>query len=193
MEKVRNLAPGKEVLVLREDEGWTPYTFVRVSGNNVDVILPSGKISSFAIIIVRPFQKENDEVERTSSVKNIPVKTAETEMKNAEPLSHQMVTHSRARKDRTESTTYYAVAGVPDKEFYHSLRMEEINALTELGCLKVVPQNESRAKFVDNVKLGGDKHSRLCVAACNDQKNGLFTSASTIKRLSLRLILFTYT
>jgi len=49
LDKIRRLPPGKEVLVFREPGGWIPYPLVRVVRNSVDVILPSGKISSFPI------------------------------------------------------------------------------------------------------------------------------------------------
>ena len=47
--------PEHEVLVYRESWGWNQYTLVRVHDNEVDVILPSGRISSFPINMVPSF------------------------------------------------------------------------------------------------------------------------------------------
>lgn len=47
-ERVRTCRPGSQVLVYREKGGWTPYRLVRVVDNEVHVVLPSGKISSFS-------------------------------------------------------------------------------------------------------------------------------------------------
>ena len=47
LEKVKTTALGTQFLVYREKDGWKPYTLVRVRDMEVDVILPSGKVSTF--------------------------------------------------------------------------------------------------------------------------------------------------
>lgn len=49
IEKVPKLSPGTSVLVYREKTGWTQYELASVSENDVQVRLPSGKISTFGI------------------------------------------------------------------------------------------------------------------------------------------------
>ena len=61
MNKARNLPSGHELLVYREKHGWKLYTLVRDNNNNVDVVLPSWKISTFSINVVRPLYAESDE------------------------------------------------------------------------------------------------------------------------------------
>lgn len=76
-----------------------------------------------------------------------------------------------------------------DRELFNDSRMEELSELTRMGCFQVVNSKESegfrifRLMFVDEEKADGSKRSRLCVAACNDQKHGLFTAAPTVERI----------
>eukprot|EP00171_Calliarthron_tuberculosum_P023256 IDg23256t1 len=73
-------------------------------------------------------------------------------------------------------------------------KRQEIQFLKELNVYEVVDIDESnghrlyKSKFLDKIKNTGEKHSRLCAAAWNDQEHGLFTAAPTIRRLSLRLL-----
>lgn len=53
MQKVFQLPSGHDVLVYRENEGWKRFTRVRVRAYEVDVVLLSGKISTFALNCVR--------------------------------------------------------------------------------------------------------------------------------------------
>lgn len=61
MDKVKNLAPVQKVLVFRESEGCIPYTLVRGTGNTVDLILPSGRISGFSLNMFKPFNQGDEE------------------------------------------------------------------------------------------------------------------------------------
>ena len=69
MEKIKRLRPGNPVYVEREKRRWTKYTLVRVMGNIVDVISPSGKISTLSINVVPPYyehqQQANQEKEKS--------------------------------------------------------------------------------------------------------------------------------
>jgi len=189
IEKIRSLPAGQEVLVFREPGGWIPYTLVRVVRNSVDVILPSGKISSFPINVVRPFHKRTteDAASKSASGNDNPEPTA--------PSEYQICTRSR-KKALTDTRCAVAfLARESLKDVYCESRAEEIKYLRELGCFEVVDATQSanhrlyRPTFVDKLKPDGSKRSRLCVAACNDQNHGLFTAAPTIKRISLRLLL----
>ncbi len=55
IEKIRRLPPGSDVLVYREKSGWTKCKLALVKGNEVQVVLPSGKVSSFGIHMARQF------------------------------------------------------------------------------------------------------------------------------------------
>lgn len=70
-EKVHHLPPGSPVLVYRESDGWSPCPLVRVEGNSADVILPSGKISIFALSSVRLYSIEPEK--QTSNDPLVPV------------------------------------------------------------------------------------------------------------------------
>lgn len=67
-----------------------------------------------------------------------------------------------------------------DKDFYYESRME--NLFSVISMFEEVPREVSkghrlcRSTFIEKVKTGGEKSSRLCVAACNDQNHGLFIS-----------------
>ncbi len=64
MEKVRKLAPGSEVLVYIKIDGWKEYPLVRVTGNEVDVILPKCRISSSSISVVKPYYVDTEEKDK---------------------------------------------------------------------------------------------------------------------------------
>ncbi len=188
IEKVRNLQPGRDVLAYRETEGWTPCTFVRVRSNNVVIILSSGRIASFYINIGRIYYSAPIEA-REKSEEGIEIPTDRDGSARPVRDNYQIITRARAKK------FIYRYLGSVPRELFKSSRMEEIAALQQMGCFEVVPKQDSdgyrlyRPTFVGKVKLNGEKRSRLCVAACNDQNHGLFTAAPTIKRLSLRLLL----
>lgn len=46
-----------------------------------------------------------------------------------------------------------------------------------------------RHRFVDKIKTDGTKLSKLCITACKDIEHRLYTAASTMKRIPLRLML----
>jgi len=192
MEKVRNLPPGHEVIVYREGDGWSKYVLVRAHETSVDVILPSGKISTFALNVVRPYYTEEDS-EKQSGGQSTEI--ANDNFNDASREDFRMVTRSMARKLREENSTHLFIASNANHGVYRESRMEEIEGLQKLGCFEIVSEEQAkgyrlyRPRFVDVTKPSGVKRSRLCVAACNDQEHGLFTAAPTIKRLSLRLLL----
>lgn len=66
MEKINYLPPGHEGLVYREKNGRKPYKLVLVRGNELDVVLQSGKTSTFEITSARPFYvSSSDEMRRS--------------------------------------------------------------------------------------------------------------------------------
>lgn len=58
IEKVRTLHSGNQVLVYQEASRWREYELVKVSGHEAKVVMPSGKISSFPINMIRPLCEE---------------------------------------------------------------------------------------------------------------------------------------
>lgn len=52
------ILPGHNVLVCRENDGWTQYNLSLVRQNEVDVILLSAKTSLFATNIVRLYTRK---------------------------------------------------------------------------------------------------------------------------------------
>lgn len=46
---------GSKGIIYRKREGWDLYTLIRVRNNEVDVILPRGKIAYFVVNLVRPY------------------------------------------------------------------------------------------------------------------------------------------
>ncbi len=82
-----------------------------------------------------------------------------------------------------------------DRELFKESKQEEINTLEGLGCFHIVYKVQSeglrlyRARFVDKIKNDGTKRSRLVVAAVRDDQHGLFTAATGLRRLSLRILL----
>ncbi len=181
-EKVRTAPPGSKVIVYREKGGWTPYTLVRVRENEVDVILPSGKVSTFSLNSVRVFNNPTIEEETSEG------QQSRTTVVEREPY----MLRSRIRADMTSESDVFLSTNAID---YSDARRAEIAGLWEIGCFEVVDKSEAdghrlyRATFVDKTKTDGTRKSRLCVAACNDQEHGLFTGAPTVKRLSMRLLL----
>ncbi len=73
-------------------------------------------------------------------------------------------------------------------------RIAELNSLKELRVYIEVDRSEAdghrlySSVFVDKVKQNGEKRSRFCVAAFNDEHQ-LFTTAPTVKRSSLRVLI----
>lgn len=60
LEKVRRTEPGSKVLVFREKESWRKYTLVRLRQNDIGVISPSGRISTFPLNVIRPYMTDPD-------------------------------------------------------------------------------------------------------------------------------------
>lgn len=191
IERIRALEPGQKVLVHQEKVGWTPFTLVRVAETTVDVILPSGKITTFGINKVRPFLSPDDKVQNAVLESQPPQTTRTTGQGQTKPwfLTQDM----ECELQQESADVHFTDHGIPKEQFFES-RQEEINALHELKCFDIVDESEShghrlyRARFVDKLKADGSKRSRLCVAACNDRNHGLFTGAPTVKRMSLRLL-----
>lgn len=57
VEDVRCLSPGSDVIVFREKQGWQIYKLAKVYDNNVEVQLPSGRLSKFGIQYVGAFRQ----------------------------------------------------------------------------------------------------------------------------------------
>ncbi len=79
-------------------------------------------------------------------------------------------------------------------EDYSHTQREEFDFLWVLGTFEIADLEEAKVNliyksvFVNMVKPGGEKCSRLCVATYNDKEHGLFTAAPTIRRMSLRFL-----
>lgn len=194
IEKVRRLPPGNMVLVYREGHGWTEYTLVRVRGNEVDVVLPSGKVSTFPVTVVRPFYQLTTE-QHSNNVKPTKGIGKYNQMNDHSEREHHMVTRSQRNMKKAGNSLFAMIVTSNENELFRSSRTEEIKALVDAGCFEIAPAIEAdghriyRSRFVDKVKPDGTMRSRLCVAACNDQSHGLFTASPTMKRISLRLFL----
>ena len=114
MEKVKPLPPGHPVFVERGKNRWKRYTLVRIMGKNVDVILPSGKMSTFSINIVHPYNETQQQAheEKTESVNE--AKTNPCSKKNDE---FHMGTRSRARQITSRVMSKVLAGFSCDKEF----------------------------------------------------------------------------
>lgn len=106
---------------------------------------------------------------------------------------HRMITRSKSRNTKVYTTLF------AQKEVFNKSRMEEIDSLRDLGCFKVFSISEAeghrlyRSTFIDTIKPSGEKRSRLCVPACNDQQHGLFTSLRLLIALTAIMKLKLYT
>ena len=151
---MKSLPPGHDVLVFREEHGWTPYPLVRVINNNVDVILPSGNISTFAIRFVRPFyphgveKKTWEEIDSPANV-NRP-KTA-AEFKD----DYAVITRALARKLQAQSEAFTLVPRAFDEQLFRESSMLEMSGLKNMGCFETVESSHTdghrlyRARFAD--------------------------------------------
>ena len=168
VEKIRCLPPGTDVLVFLENTGWVQYKLAEVKGNEVGVILHSGKISYFGIHMVRKLYENDDQQSSVST---------------SESNGHLVDEEVQAFVSLEESGEDFADS-----------RLDELEGLSQIGTFKVVDISESEGHrlynsvFVDLIKKDGTKKSRFCVAAFNDKEHQLFTAAPTITRKSLRLL-----
>lgn len=197
------MPPGQEVLINRKTEGRALYTLTRVRNNEFGVMLPSGKIASFAINFARPYYTEqNRSIENSEEKETKLGKTRKLrENRFQDPTARKkyercgMITQSRAR-DIAQTFTHHNISEEGNSIFYRELGREKINALQEMGYFQVVLSIKEdghhiyRSPFVDYKKPDDTKRSQLCVAACNDEKHGLSTAEATIKQLSLIVLLF---
>lgn len=62
VKKLRAFPPVHMVLVYWEHTGWVIYKLVKVGGNEVDIFLPSAKLSVFVVSAVSPYYKEQVEI-----------------------------------------------------------------------------------------------------------------------------------
>lgn len=192
VDKVRSLPSGKHFLVHRKFKGCRCYQIICVNDNEVDVLMPSGKISSFSINVVH-FLHENNESEsgnkKMEQDTDIPVSK-----KTSDLDSHHILMRAKARYIRL-CTTLLTTNRKLEKNFYRHSRMEEVRALPKLEIFKVVEKKDAqghllyRSRFVDLIEPDRKNCSGLCVAACDDQDHGLFTAVSTIRRIPLLLLL----
>jgi len=197
IETIRRIPPGSPILVHREKEGWMKYVLAKVDGNNVNVILPSGLISSFGIHNVRPFLSENVEEGVANSTPE--AITTQNGLKGILRKGNNSMdgpasrTRSRVKFAASPDIRSYKTENLNPNDFLES-RLSELNGLQELGCFEIVDKSEAenhriyRHSFVDKIKADGSKKSRFCVAAFNDKNHGLFTAAPTVKRISIRLL-----
>lgn len=120
MQKVSQLPPGHNVLVFRENEGWKRYTMVRVRDHEVDVVLSSGRISTFGLNCVRPYYEKDDVTESHVDTANdvLAVKKNST-------LSDQtrMMTRSRTKRVSEMTNFHGKIDNFPDKDFYCDSRL----------------------------------------------------------------------
>ena len=198
IETIRRAAPGSKVQVYREKIGWKEYILAKVEGNNVNVILPSGLISSFSIHNVKPvIENETNLVSDAIPKQLVPQGVPEQGLKSILRKSTEVPQNGIASRTRSKvnfstpcfvSTARMKTSG---SEFRES-RLTEIKDLQDQGCFEVVDESEATGKrvynhaWVDKVKENGKKKSRMCVAAFNDKDHGLFTAAPTVKRMSIR-------
>lgn len=176
IEKLRRLPPGSDVLVHREKIGWKKYSLSSVKDNEVQVVLPSGKISSFGIHCVRQFH-DQEELE--------PVTNTDTPRQPRESISLLSI---------CEDGVQAFVGQEKSREDFSESRLDELRGLESMGTFEVAAREEAKGHrlynslFVDSVKETGKKKSRFCVAAFNDDEHRLFTAAPTVKRSSLRIL-----
>ena len=204
IEKVRRLQTGSQVMVFREKEGWKLYPLAKVDGNNVNVILPSGLVSSFAIHNVRAFNENNKEKCAESETKSPTMNSLNSEQcaekptksilrKESKPYGNGPASRTRSRVKFSENQAMSYKVEDSDPNAFRDSRMKELRDLHEVGCFEIFDEAEGeghriyRHSFVDKVKDDGLNKSRLCVAAFNDKDHGLFTAAPTVKRISIRL------
>ena len=117
LEKAKTAALGARVLVYREKDGWKPYTLVRARDMEVDVTLPSGKVSTFLLNMVRPF------LERAVENNTGPHRAEDEEKEDKEPVREPYQLRSRAKQGLYFGfESYLAVAAAE----FHKSWIEEI-------------------------------------------------------------------
>ena len=131
------------------------------------------------------------------STRNIPSKNQTSTIQDVKRPKKATVQREpyELRSRKRPGTSQFASAFLSTNAgIYRDSRLAEINGLKKAGCFKVVDISTCeghrlyRPVFVDKMKLDGEKKSRMCVAACNDQEHGLLTGAPTVKRLSMRIL-----
>ena len=156
------------MLVFRENTGWVQYKLAEVKGNEVGVVLPSGKISYFGIHMGRKLYEEDHQ-------QSVPP-TNESSLHFVSEEVQAFVSLEESGEDFADS------------------RLEELEGLAQIGTFEVVDISESEGHrlynsvFVDLIKKDGTKKSRFCVAAYNDKEHQLFTAAPTITRKCIHLL-----
>lgn len=58
VEQITTIQSGSTVFLYREVMGWQQYELVRINGEDIHVILPRGKLTSFPIIVVLPYHHQ---------------------------------------------------------------------------------------------------------------------------------------
>lgn len=133
IEKVRMLRPGHSVLAYREADGWRQYDLSRVNENEVDVLLPNGRVSPFPINVVRPlykrgFKDDNTEIEQKADEGKKKEKEDEKK-KDKEKIfgigKHHMQTRSRVQT-RSKALSLITFNNSVEKDLFRESRMQEV-------------------------------------------------------------------
>lgn len=115
----------------RETIGRKTYEPVRVHENELDVVLPSGKISTFAVTVERPFYfSSSGKMKRTQ-----PEYLERNNYGLQETQSEEQHIMTRSKSKNVENQGIHSlVANEMDDGFYHAPYMEKVNALQKLRC-----------------------------------------------------------
>ena len=167
LEKVRTAAPGTRVLVYLEKDRWKPCTLVRARDMKVYVILPSGKVSTFSLNMVRPFLEiavTND----TSSHR-----TQRKEKEHKKPVREPCQLLSRAKQGLYLGLESYLAVATDE---FHKSRIKEINRLRELDCFQLVAAcNDQEHGLLTGAPIVKPLSMRIFVALSRSYQLKLFT------------------
>lgn len=142
----------------------------------MDIVLPSDKISTFAINVLRQFYATKEIItENQLEVNNL------RQMHAISPSNiekYKMVTISRTEQIHSDKDIHVCTYKSTEIKFYSASQIREINTLSRLCFPKVIPASEVEgqyfygSQFVDRFKADGSRRSRHFVAACDDQDHG---------------------
>lgn len=102
IQKMSRLPPGKTVIVYREKTRWKLYKLVKPRDTEVDVVVPSGKISAFGINVLCPFYEKNAAGSMKSAVTKPINENKEPSIATAD-RQRTIPTRSHTRKQKGES------------------------------------------------------------------------------------------
>lgn len=141
IQKVSKLLLGHIVQMYQGKSGWQPNELVRVGDTDVDVVLPSGKSSTFTINVLCPiYEKKASEIMKTAVTR--PSNKAEDTATAISDRQRTIMTKSQTRKQQDK--IYGLMVESMDTDFFLSSRIAEMSSIPETGCFQITPETEEK-------------------------------------------------